>query len=137
MKRLLLIGLITFTGCVVAVQRPPTAQPQPSPAPAPGTQQIMLSARAGLPLPPGATLLTLDAKSDGSSKAVFQTRDGIEQVYTYFHNQLSARGWVRTELEFKSKATKLEAKYARQGTRFELKLDQQGNSGRYSIEIDF
>jgi hypothetical protein len=97
----------------------------------------MLSARAGLPLPPNATLLTLNAKSDGSSKAVFQTRDSIEGVYTYLHNQLSARGWVRTELEFKSKATKLEAKYARQGTRFELKLDQQGNSGRYSIEIDF
>jgi hypothetical protein len=134
MKRFLLLALVVVTGCVVRVQNP--SQP-PSPAPAPGTQQIMLSARAGLPLPPNATLLTLDAKSDGSSKAVFQTRDGIESVYAYLHNQLSARGWVRTELEFKSKATKLEAKYARQGTRFELKLDQQGNSGRYSIEIDF
>jgi hypothetical protein len=68
---------------------------------------------------------------------VFATRDGIESVYGYFHNQLSARGWVRTDLDFKSKATKLEAKYQRQGVRFELKLDQEGNSGRYKIEVDF
>jgi hypothetical protein len=134
MKRLLLLPLIVFTGCVVAVQRPSTTNPPP---PATASQPTLLNQRAGLPTYPNATILSLETKSDGSSKGVFQTRDSIEAVYAYMHNQLSARGWTRTELEFKSKATKLEAKYARQGVRLELKLDQEGNSGRYKFEIDF
>jgi hypothetical protein len=134
MKRLLLLPLIVFTGCVVAVQRPSTTT---NPPPATSSQPTLLNQRAGLPTYPNATILSLETKSDGSSKGVFQTRDSIEAVYAYMHNQLGARGWVRTELEFKSKATKLEAKYARQGVRLELKLDQEGNSGRYKFEVDF
>jgi hypothetical protein len=135
MKRFWLIPLVAFTSCVVSVQRPTTTTPPP---PAQTTSQpALLNQRAGLPQYPNASLVNLDTKNDGSSKAVFSTRDGIESVYGYFHNQLGARGWSRTALDFKSKATKLEAKYQRQGLRLELKLDQEGNSGRYKLEIDF
>ncbi|MCX7601987.1 MAG: hypothetical protein N2Z75_08610, partial [Meiothermus sp.] len=73
----------------------------------------------------------------GSSEAEFETRDALEPVYTFFHNWLTSRGWVRTRLEYKSAATKVEAVYQRDAERFKLELDQQGRSGRYKLEIEF
>jgi len=96
----------------------------------------VLNARLGLPAYPGSIALKREERG-GSSEAEFETRDAPEQVYAYFHNWLISRGWVRTRLEYKGPATKVEALYQRGTERFKLELDQRGQSGRYKLEIDF
>lgn len=108
-------------------------QPKTTPSP-PQTSGFVLNARLGLPPYPGSTALKRK-EEDGSSKAEFETRDPLEQVYAFFHNGLTRRGWVRTRLEYKGPASKLQAEYRRGAERF--KLEQEGKSRRYKLEIDF
>ncbi|GIW33456.1 MAG: hypothetical protein KatS3mg072_0789 [Meiothermus sp.] len=126
---------LLFSACVF-VRPEPTPPPPVRPVPAPQPTGFVLNARLGLPPYPGSIALKREERG-GSSKAEFETRDPLEQVYAFFHNWLTSRGWVRTRLEYKSPATKLEAVYQRGAERFQLELDQQGRSGRYKLEIDF
>jgi hypothetical protein len=121
-----------LSACVVRPEPTPPAPVRPAPQPT----SFVLNARLGLPPYPGSVALKREERG-GSSEAEFETRDPLEQVYTFFHNWLTSRGWVRTRLEYKSAATKVEAVYQRGAERFKLELDQQGRSGRYKLEIDF
>ncbi|MCS7068820.1 MAG: hypothetical protein NZN28_09375 [Meiothermus sp.] len=122
-----------LSACVV-VRPEPTPPPPVRPAPQP--TGFVLNVRLGLPPYPGSVALKREERG-GSSEAEFETRDALEPVYTFFHNWLTSRGWVRTRLEYKSAATKVEAVYQRGAERFKLELDQQGRSGRYKLEIEF
>jgi hypothetical protein len=104
--------------------------------PAPQPSGFVINARLGLPAYPGSAALKREERG-GSSEVDFETRDPLDQVYAFFHNWLVGRGWVRTRLEYKGPATRLEAVYQRGTERFTLELDQQGRSGRYRLEIDF
>jgi len=90
----------------------------------------------GVPGYPGAVGLKREER-DGSSEVEFETRDDIDQVYGYFHDQFVSRGWVRTSLERRGAATKIEATYQRGYSRFKFQLDQRGRSGKYALEIQF
>ena len=121
--------------------------PQPqsiavTPAPAPAAPQPVavttgsLSDRFGLNLYPGASLRKLE-QGGGKLKAQFETGASLQQVYDDLHRQLTALGWQRTLLQAKDTATKFEADYARNGKGLDLKLDQEGKSGRYKLELKF
>jgi hypothetical protein len=128
-----LVVLIAASGCTVVTTRPAPVVVVAT-APSPSTQW---NAALGLAAYPNSQLIDLDTNKDGSSKVTFTSRADFDDIYTYIHQQLSARGWQRTELDYKSKATKLEAKYRLNGRDFKLKLDAEGKSGRFKLEIDF
>ncbi|AWR85856.1 hypothetical protein [Meiothermus taiwanensis] len=131
MRALLWLLPLLLSACVVGVR--------PEPAPPPPVRSssgFVLNARLGLPPYPDSVALKREERG-GSSEAEFETRDPLEQVYAFFHNWLTNRGWVRTRLEYKGPASKLEAEYRRGAERFKLELDRQGQSGRYKLEIDF
>ena len=44
---------------------------------------------------------------------------------------------VNRALDYKSKATKLEATYRQNGRDFRLKFDAEGKSGRFKLEFNF
>ncbi|GEM82997.1 hypothetical protein [Meiothermus hypogaeus] len=135
MRMLLWLLPLLLSACVF-VRPEPTPPPPVRPVPAPQPAGFVLNARLGLPPYPGSVALKREERG-GSSEAEFETRDPLEQVYAFFHNWLTSRGWVRIRLEYKSAATKVEAVYQRGAERFKLELDQQGRSGRYKLEIDF
>lgn len=81
---------------------------------------------------PGATVIKQEEK-ESSSKTTFETGASLAEVYTHFHGQLSARGWRRQELD--SKPNQVKAEYARSGEELELKLNREGRSGRYKLEL--
>lgn len=133
MRMVVLLLPLVLSACVVGVRPEPTP---PAVRPTPQPTGFVINARLGLPAYPGSAALKREERG-GSSEADFETRDSLNQVYTFFHNWLLSRGWVRIELEFKDAATKVEAVYQRGGERFRLELDQLGRSGRFKIEIDF
>ena len=116
--------------------------PQPQsvvPTPAPPAVTVTtgtLSDRLGLNLYPGANLRKLE-QDGGKLKAQFETAASLEQVYDDLHRQLTDLGWQRTLLQTKDAATKVEADYARGGQGLDLKLDQEGKSGKYKLELKF
>jgi hypothetical protein len=125
--------LLALSACVVTTRTQPiTPVPAPQPSPA-----LTVNAQIGLPACPGSRILQRDEERDGSSRVEFESADPLERVYGFFHNELSARGWQRTQLERKGPATKIEADYVRGGVRIEFKLDQQRRSERYKLEIEF
>ncbi len=134
MRILLWLLPLALSACVVGVRPEPT--PPPAVRPAPQPSGFVLNARLGLPAYPGSVALKREERG-GSSEAEFESRDTLEQVYTFFHNWLVSRGWARIRLEYKSSASKVEAQYQRGAERFKLELDQQGRSGRFKLEIDF
>ncbi len=119
-----------------------TPQPQSvAVTPAPQAQPVTvttgtLSDRLGLNLYPGASLSKLE-QGGGKLKAQFDSGASLQQVYDDLHRQLSENGWQRTLLQTKDAATKLEADYARDGQGLDLKLDQEGKSGKYKLELKF
>jgi hypothetical protein len=138
--------LATFSSCVVRVIEPQPIVTKPAPvqttvvvvAPAPGV--FIINQRLGLPAYPNSRILKIeekDKKDDDSGKVEFETGASLNQVYGFFHNELARRGWLRSKLNVKGSATKVEARYQRPNERFDFKLDQQGNSGRYKLEIKF
>ena len=106
-------------------------------APAGVTASGIVNARLNLSVYPGSQLLDVDTDRNGSSKVRFAVDADLESVNAFFHREIGVRGWQRTRFEQKSKATKIEALYERQGSAFKYKLDREGNSGRYKLEIDF
>ena len=116
-------------------------QPQSVAVTAPQAQPVTVTSGAlsdslGLNLYPGATLRKLEQDS-GKLKAQFDSGASLQQVYDDLHRQLSEDGWQRTLLQTKDAATKLEADYARNGQGLDLKLDQEGKSGKYKLELKF
>ena len=101
-----------------------------------GTSGPMLSEVLGLKLYPGASVRKLEQRP-GKVEAEFDTRATIEAVFEDLHSQLALNGWQRSYLETKGAATKLEALYTRLNESLEIKLDQQGNSGKYRLELEF
>jgi hypothetical protein len=132
--RLLIITIcLALSSCVAVVQ--PVARPT--------TQPLVVqpaniwNTRIGLPAYPGASVIELENNRDGSSQVSFNSDAGFEAVYAFFHREISVRGWQRTNYDLKDKATKVEANYAQRGNDFKLKLDAQGKSGKYKLEIKF
>jgi hypothetical protein len=126
-----ILCLTLLNACVVRVNGSGGA-----PAPVPGSS-VVVNTRLNLVAYPGSQLLDVDSDRDGSSKVRFSVNASLESVNAFFHREISARGWQRTRFELKSNATKIEARYARQGNDFKYKLDREGNSGRFKLEIDF
>lgn len=126
-----LLCLTLLSACAVRVNSSSSA-----PTPVPASSGIV-NARLNLSVYPGSQLVDVATDRDGSSKVRFITSASLESVNDFFHREISVRGWQRTRFEQKSKATKIEARYGRQGSVFEYKLDREGNSGRYKLEIDF
>ena len=106
-------------------------------APASVSASGIVNTRLNLGVYPGSQLLDVDTDRNGSSKVSFNVNANLESVNDFFHREISNRGWQRTRFEQKNKATKIEALYGRQGSVFKYKLDREGNSGRYKLEIDF
>ena len=127
-----ILCLASLNACAVRVNDAGSA-PAPATVPASG----IVNARLNLGVYPGSQLLDVDTDRDGSSKVRFTTGANLESVNDFFHREISLRGWQRTRFEQKDKATKIEALYGRQGSAFKYKLDREGNSGRYKLEIDF
>jgi hypothetical protein len=134
-----LMGFVVLSSCVVRVvpSAPPSAAPTPAPARPPSSAPVMVNPRLQLIAYPGSQVLDVDSKRDGSSQARFAVNASLETVNAFFHREISARGWQRTRFELKSNATKIEARYQRQRDDFKYKLDREGNSGRFKLEIDF
>ncbi|MER3443044.1 MAG: hypothetical protein C4333_02540 [Meiothermus sp.] len=130
--RILFVALTALlSSCVLTVQPLPPAEPV-----APSTP-VLVNSRLGLPAYPGSRILKREEKGDGSSEVQFETSADLDRVYAHFHDYLSKAGWSRWTLERKGTATKLEARYQRNNTGFELQLEQEGRSGRYKLGIDF
>ena len=123
--------LSLLNACMVRVSDAGSA---PAPVAASGG---IVNARLNLSVYPGSQLVDVDNDRDGSSKVRFTSNANLESVNDFFHREISNRGWQRTRFEQKDKATKIEARYGRQGSEFKYKLDREGNSGRYKLEIDF
>lgn len=135
--------LVTFSSCVVRVIDPQPVVTRPAPVQttvvvvAP-SNALIINQRLGLAAYPNSRIVKIEDKGKKDSGEVeFETGASLSQVYGFFHNELLRRGWLRSKLNVKGSATKVEAKYQRPNERFDFKLDQQGNSGRYKLEIKF
>lgn len=128
--------LSLLNACAVRVNGSGSAPATTASAPVPASGGIV-NTRLNLGVYPGSQLLDVDNDRDGSSKVSFNVNANLESVNDFFHREISNRGWQRTRFEQKNKATKIEALYGRQGSVFKYKLDREGNSGRYKLEIDF
>jgi hypothetical protein len=132
--------LVTFSSCVVRVIEPSPIVTKPKPIQTvvvvSNPSVLVINQRIGLPAYPNSRVFNLEEDGD-SRKVEFETNASLNQVYGFFHNELLRRGWLRSKLNIKSSATKVEARYQRPNERFDFKLDQQGNSGRYKLEIKF
>ena len=139
---LAVVVLMTCSSCVVGVVKPEPVRTTVVVT----TPKIIINRRIGLPAYPNSRVLSIENKESkdyqgkeigSSSKAEFETGASLNQIYTFFDTELARRNWLRMELSFKTPASKLEARYQRQNEQFELKLDQQGRSRRYKLEIKF
>ena len=121
-----------FSSCAVTV-------PRGAPVPALSVAQTgnQWNTSIGLAAYPNSQLIDLNTERDGSSKVVFESRADFDDIYGYIHQQLSNKGWQRTALDYKSKATKLEATYKLSNRDFRLKFDAEGKSGRFKLEFNF
>jgi hypothetical protein len=143
--------LVTFSSCAVRVIEPQPIVTRPAPVQttvvvvAPVSNVLIINQRIGLPSYPNSRVVKIDDKYEkkedkkdgGSGEVEFEIGASLNQVYGFFHNELLKRGWLRSKLNVKGSATKVEARYQRSNERFDFKLDQQGNSGRYKLEIKF
>ena len=130
----LVVSLALFSSCAVRIV--PASSTPATPAPAPSNRTV-INARLDLNAYPGSQILDFDNDKNGSSKLRFTVSANLETVNAHFHREISLRGRQRTRFELKSQATKIEARYARQGANFKYKLDREGNSNRFKLEIDF
>jgi predicted small secreted protein len=126
---LLAITSLLLTSCSVTVQPGPGIDVH-----AVGVSgDVLVNERLGVRGYPGAVLVKQEQKGE-SSKTTFETGASIDAVYAHFHSQLTSRGWQRYELN--SKPNQVKAEYAMGGEELELKLDREGRSGRYRLELD-
>jgi hypothetical protein len=73
--------------------------------------------------------------TDGLDSTIrFTTGDGIQEVFAYFDNQLTAQGWQQTDLD--SDDDEINADYVRSGREVELDLELEGGSYRLEVDID-
>ena len=99
------------------------------------TTQTTLSRGFNLSLYPGAYLVEL-SEDDEEIEAVFEVNASLQAVFDDIDSQLFVSGWQRGYLEYKNNASKLKAGYYRAGKELELKLDKQGNSGRFKLDLE-
>lgn len=122
-----------MTSCVAVVQpntpvRPVTVSPVSS--------GVTIDKRLKIPAYPGSQIVDIDGDDD-DTKVTFTSRDSLEQVNAYFHREIVARGYTRTKYEIKNSASRIEAEYKKSGQELDYKLDKQGNSGRFMLELEF
>ena len=95
---------------------------------------VMVNERLSLRAYPGSTTIDQQERR-GRSTTTFETRASLENVFDHFDRQLASQGWRRTELEMRP--NRVEAEYEGGDDEVELKLNRQGNSGRYRLDIEF
>jgi hypothetical protein len=93
----------------------------------------LVNERLGLRGYPGSVVIRQE-NGRSSSKTTFETGASLDSVYAHFHGQLGGRGWQRRELDMKPNEVK--AEYTRQGEELELKLNREGRSGRYRLDLE-
>ncbi len=131
MKSVLLLLLIALSSCAVSVQPRPVVVVGNT---APNTSTI--DRRLKIPIYPGSQIVNLDGDDD-DTKVTFTSRDSLEQVNAYFHREILARGYTRNKYEIKNSASRIEAEYRNNKQKLEYKLDKEGNSTRFKLELEF
>jgi hypothetical protein len=126
------IAVFSMTSCVAVVQPVATSRPVTSST----APSVTIDKRLRIPAYPNSQIVDIDGDDD-DTKVTFTSRDNLEQVNAYFHREIVARGYSRTKYEIKNSATKIEAEYRKDRQKLEYKLDQQGNSGRFRLELEF
>lgn len=120
---------VLLTSCAVTVQ--PGAAMEVHTAGVSGNQ--LVNDRLRLTSYPGSVVVQQEQK-ERSSKTTFETEASLDAVYSHFHSQLANQGWQRRELE--SKPNRVEAEYTRRDEGLELKLNREGQSGRYRLDLE-
>ncbi len=124
--------LALLSACTVAVTNGAATQGIVVSPDRPADERI-LNPTLGLVAYPGSRIVEHEVDGRDSETEFFADAD-LRTVYAWFHDQLVADGWRRTDLEIES--DEIEAEYRRGGTEFELELEDEGG-GRYELEIDF
>lgn len=136
MKYILVLAIcLSFFSCAVVTTRAPVSTANAPVVPA--TQAFSWNTSLGLNAYPNSQLLDSSTDKNGSSKITLSSNADFDDIYAYIHQQLSAKGWQRTDFDYKNKATKLEATYKQNVRSFRLKFDAEGKSGRFKLEFDF
>ncbi|ADI14227.1 hypothetical protein [Truepera radiovictrix] len=91
----------------------------------------VINETVGLTMFPGAS--EVEIAEDGLDTTVrFSAEASLEEVYAFFHDELTALGWERTDLE--TSDDEIEATYRREGRELEFELER--DNGRYVLELD-
>ena len=85
---------------------------------------------APLPAYPGATDVSYTEDGDDTRVTFFVTAS-LEDVYSFFHGELTGSGWQRTDLEAEPSETEADYAQGAQVLEFELELD-----GVFELEVD-
>ena len=132
MKRVFLIAAIALSSCAVTVQ---PVRPVVSAAPV-SANTVTIDRRLKIPVYPGSQIVNLDGDDD-DTKVTFTSNASLDQVNAYFHREILARGYSRTKYEIKNSASRIEAEYRNNKQKLEYKLDKEGNSNRFKLELEF
>jgi hypothetical protein len=128
---MLLIAAVALSSCAVSIQ--PVRPVVVSAAPA---NTVTIDRRLKIPVYPGSQIVNLDGDDD-DTKVTFSSTANLEQVNAYFHREILARGYSRTKYEIKNSNSRIEAEYRNNKQKLEYKLDKEGNSNRFKLELEF
>jgi hypothetical protein len=124
MKHFLAVTLaaVVLMGCgpVLVVER---SGPRPNP---------YISRQLELPTYPGSRILELSNRNDGSSRVRFTTDIDPLRVYNHFNNEIIARGYSRTFVQFGSGVFQ---SYYEGGASGMLELKLQFSNSRYTLDL--
>jgi hypothetical protein len=115
-----LAGLLIGCGPVLVIERP---GPRPNP---------YISRQLELPKYPGSRILELSNRNDGSSRVRFTTDIDPLRVYTFFNNEIIARGYARTFVQIGGAQIQAFYEGGSSGT-LEFKLQFAGS--RYTLDV--
>ncbi len=124
MKQFFAVGLVAMTlmscGPVLVIERP---GPRPNP---------YISRQLELPTYPGSRILELSNRNDGSSRVRFTTDIDPLRVYTHFNNEIIARGYSRTYVQFGNGVFQ---SYYEGGSSGVLEFKLQFSNSRYTLDL--
>jgi hypothetical protein len=115
-----LASLLIGCGPVLVIERP---GPRPNP---------YISRQLELPKYPGSRILELSNRNDGSSRVRFTTDIDPLRVYTFFNNEIVARGYARTFVQIGG--SQIQA-YYEGGSTGVLELKLQYSNSRYTLDL--
>lgn len=98
-----------------------------------GGNDATINASLDLPAHPDSEVVIND--DDGrDSETHLETETSLEELYAYYHDFLTQKGWQREDLE--TEDDKIEADYRKDNVKLELEIEREG-TGVYKVELDF